>query len=407
MPNPAAEPGRGSFALLWISQALSQLGTSISTLAYPLLILDATGSALNAGLLAAVSAAVSLTAKLPAGLIADRWRYRSLMLVGDATRAALLATIAAAVLFGFVTLPLLIALVAAEVALGAVFGPAEFALLRLLVPPERRASAVGQMQSRSQLAGLLGPLIGGVLYAVHPALPFALDAASYFASFLLVLGVRSPQRNAISRIDDASLAQRLGAGWKWLRRDRFLFAAGLWVAALTSVFAAVGLAILVFARDRGASPPELGAMYAISTAGGLIGALLTPWLQRRLSPIAILRTAALLDTAATIILLPLESPYAIGVAGAVAFLFAPAVSATLFGELSRRCPDDLVTRAQSALALVVGAFTPLAPAAIGAVIDGFSPTTAIGVCAAAFAVLLALALIAPPLRASAHGDSAK
>ncbi|MFC0680443.1 MFS transporter [Lysobacter korlensis] len=404
MPKPAPEPGRGSFGLLWISQALSQLGTSISTLAYPLLILDATGSALNAGILAAVSAAVSLTAKLPAGLIADRWRYRSLMLVGDAARAFLLATIATAVLFGFATLPLLIVLVAAEVALGAVFGPAEFALLRLLVPAERRAIAVGQMQSRSQLAGLLGPLVGGVLYAVHPALPFALDAASYLASFVLVLGVRSPQRGATARGGEASLRERLGAGWAWLRRDRFLFAAGFWVAALTSVFAAVGLAILVFARDRGANPAELGAMYAISTAGGLVGALLTPWLQRRLSPVAILRSAALVDTAATLVLLPLESPYAIGAAGAAAFFLAPAVSATLFGELSRRCPDELVTRAQSALALVVGAFAPLAPAAIGAVIDGFSPTAAVGVCAAAFAVLLVLALVVPALRATAPGD---
>jgi hypothetical protein len=139
-------------------------------------------------------------------------------------------------------------------------------------------------------------------------------------------------------------------------------------------------------------------MFAISTAGGLVGAVLTPSLQRRLSPVAILRTAALLDTAATLVLLPLESPYAIGAAGAAAFLLAPAVSATLFGELARRCPDALVTRAQSALALVVGAFAPLAPAAIGAVIDGFSPTAAIAVCAAAFGLLLLPAVMLPALR---------
>ncbi|MDQ4137322.1 MAG: hypothetical protein M3116_00545, partial [Actinomycetota bacterium] len=250
----------------------------------------------------------------------------------------------------------------------------------------------------------LGPLIGGVLYAVHPALPFALDAASYLASFLLVVGVRSPQRSATGGGGEAPLAQRLSAGWTWLRRDPFLFAAGFWVAALTSVFAAVGLAILVFARDRGANPAELGAMYAISTAGGLAGALLTPWLQRRMSPLAILSSAALLDTAATLLLLPLESPYAIGAAGAAAFLLAPAVSATLFGELSRRCPDPLVTRAQSALVLIVGAFAPLAPAAIGAVIDVFSPTVALAACAAAFAVLFVLALVLPSLHASAPAD---
>ncbi|PJJ71826.1 fucose permease [Diaminobutyricimonas aerilata] len=388
---------RRSFALLWVSQALSQLGTSVSTLAYPLLVLDATGSALQAGLVGAVTAAVAFVVRVPGGVLADRFRYRPLMLAADGIRTGVLVAVTAMVLLDAVAVPLLLALVAAEVAFGTVFGPAEFALVRLLVPVEERALAVGRMQSRSQLAGLIGPLLGGVLYAVHPALPFAVDAASYTASFLLVSFVRSPQA-APTGGTGARWRDEVRAGWRWLRSDGFLLRAGLWVGALTAVFGAVGLAILVFARDRGAGSAEIGAMYAISAAGGAIGALLTPWLQRRLRPVAVLRLAAAVDTVATLALLPLESPYLIGVAGAAAFFLAPAVAAVLFGDLSARCPDHLVTRAQSTLALLVGAFAPLTPALIGAVSDRWGSAVAILGCAAAFAVLTVLAWALRPAR---------
>lgn len=60
----------------------------------------------------------------------------------------------------------------------------------------------------------------------------------------------------------------------------------------------------------------------------------------------------------------------------------------LFGELAERCPDALVTRAQSTLGVVVGAATPLGPVGVGAVADAVSPAAAVACCAGAFAVLL-------------------
>ncbi|UWF77741.1 MFS transporter [Microbacterium neungamense] len=387
---------RANVALLWISQALSALGTSVSSLAYPLLVLDIGGTALEAGLVGTVTAATGLVTRLPGGVVADRFRYRRVMLFADAARALVVGTLAVTVVVGSISLPLILIAVAVEVALGSMFGPAEFSLLRLIVEPGERALAVGRMQSRSALAGLIGPALGGALYGVWPALPFLVDAGSYVVSAALVAAMRGTGGLRASRAD----ARRAGvlAGWRWVRQERFLLTAAIWVSALTAVFGAVGLALLIFARDRGAEPAEIGAMFAISAAGGLAGAILTPAVQRRLPPARILQVAVLVDVSATVAILPVRSPYVIGMLGAAAFFLAPAVTASVFGEVSRRCPDELVGRAQSAVTLVTGAFAPLAPAAIGGIVDQVGVTVAVAVCAGAFAVLAVASWVLPGFR---------
>lgn len=391
---------RGEFAALWISQALSQFGTSVSTLAYPLLVLELTESPVAAGAVGAVTAGTAFLTRLPGGALADRFAPKAVMLLADLARATVVAGVAAMVLTGTATLPLLLLAVFAEVALGAAFGPAEFSLVRLVVAPAERALAVGRMQSRAHLAGLLGPAVGGGLYAIAPALPFAVDAASYLLSFLLVLLVASRRSTR-----DPATPLGLLRGWRWLRGDPFLLTAGLWTAALTAVFGAVGLLILVVGRERGASPEQLGIMYSISAAGGLVGALCTPLLQRRLRPRTIFRAAAVLDLAATAALIPLESPNLIGLAGAIAFFLAPAVSASLFGQLSLRVDDDLVGSAQATLGLIVGILTPFAPLVIGVVLQAAGAVPGIVGCAAAFAVLAVLAFALPGFRRDRIAES--
>lgn len=397
MPSRSA-----SFTVLWSSQALSALGTSVSSLAYPLLVLDISGSALSAGLVGAVMAAVGLAARVPGGVLADRFRYRSIMLAADVARGTTVGGLALAVAAGAVTLPLVLVAVAVEVALGSLFGPAEFALLRGIVEPASRSIAVGRMQSRSALAGLVGPAIGGGLYGVAPALPFLLDACSYAASAVLVASLRGARHlRAPAGERPSSLAPAASAGWRWLRGQTFLLSAALWVSALHAVFGAVGLALLVLARDRGALPVEIGAMFAIGAAGALVGAVLTPALQRRVPPARLLQLAAIVDTLVTLAILPLSSPYLIGVLGALAFLLAPAVTATVMGEVSRTCPDELVGRAQATVTLLTGVCAPLAPVAIGAILDLAGVAAGIASCAIAFGCLAAVSLLLPGFRRGA------
>ncbi|HEX6443537.1 MAG TPA: MFS transporter [Streptosporangiales bacterium] len=378
-----------AFLALWVSQWLSQLGTSVSTLAYPLLVLDLTGSAGRAGTVASVLSATTFLLRLPAAGLVDRYSYRRLMLAADLVRAGALGSLATAIAAGDATLPHVLAVVVAEGALGVVFGPAEFTAVRLVVAAARRADAVGRMQSRTALAGLLGPAAGGALFAVHPALPFAADAVSYLLSWCLVWRTRLPLAPG-GRPPRGAMCE-LVAGIRWLRSQRFLWAAAWWIAGQTAVFGSVGLALLVLARARGATSGQIGILCTLSATGAVVGAAATPALQRLWSPRATLRAAAWADTAATAALLPVRSPYLMGAIGAVAFFLVPASNAALFGLVATTVPDELAGRAQAAATQVTTLLAPIAPVAIGAIADARDASFGTATCALAF---LALAIVA-------------
>ena len=64
----------------------------------------------------------------------------------------------------------------------ALFHPAAAAALRSVVPPTQLADAAGVQQARTATVSLAGPPLGGVLFGLGRAVPFAVDACSYLAS---------------------------------------------------------------------------------------------------------------------------------------------------------------------------------------------------------------------------------
>lgn len=107
------------FQLLWIGSAASALGSNISLLAFPLLVLSLTGSPAMAGVVSAVGMACDLIFSLPAGVCADRWDRRRVLLTCEIARAALLASIAIAAWANCLTFGHIVAVAAGEEALGA------------------------------------------------------------------------------------------------------------------------------------------------------------------------------------------------------------------------------------------------------------------------------------------------
>src|SRR5215469_18503135 len=96
--SPAARPGplgrNRDFNLLWSGQALSDLGTQMSTIAYPLLILAVTGSAAKAGIVGSATIGGMLLFLLPAGVAADRWRRKRIMLITSSLQMIVGASVA-------------------------------------------------------------------------------------------------------------------------------------------------------------------------------------------------------------------------------------------------------------------------------------------------------------------------
>src|SRR4051812_29416038 len=94
--------------LLWSGQVVSTVGMRVSALAYPLLVLAHTGSALQAGVVGFAQGLPFLVLYLPAGALVDRLDRKRVMIVADAVRAGVLLTVVAAVVWGEPTLPHLV-----------------------------------------------------------------------------------------------------------------------------------------------------------------------------------------------------------------------------------------------------------------------------------------------------------
>jgi MFS family permease len=182
------------FRLLWIGQVLSDTGTEAALIAYPLLILALTHSAVIAGFVGTARLAVQLIVGLPGGAISDRLDRRLTMIVCDTGRAAVLALLAAPVLLHQVTWPVVLAIAVIDGAANVLFDPSASTALPAIVADEQLEQAWAATEARTYAASLAGPALGGFLFGLGRAVPFVGDAASYLVSAGAVSRIRGKFR---------------------------------------------------------------------------------------------------------------------------------------------------------------------------------------------------------------------
>ena len=88
------------YRALWVGQAVSNLGISVSSFAYPLVVLAATGSPLKAGVVGSVLAGTAFVLRIPAGVLVDRWNRRAILVGCDLGRAGNAAAFAIVLAMG-------------------------------------------------------------------------------------------------------------------------------------------------------------------------------------------------------------------------------------------------------------------------------------------------------------------
>jgi MFS family permease len=372
------------FNLLWISQSLSDLGTAISALAVPLLVLFLTHSPVQAGLVGTIGLVVTVLCRLPAGVMVDRIDRRRVMLACDAVRLIAYLALAVIVLDGRATLPAVIAVTVIGSACNAFFGTAEHSSLRNIVARGQLPAAVARNEARVYATALAGPPIGGLLFGLGRSLPFVGDALTFLASFLGVALVRGPLQEERAE-PPGGHAAALVEGLRFVFDNPFLRAVLLIAAPLNLAINGIIFTIIVTLQRHGVRPAIIGTVETVVAVGGLLGAFAAPSLHRRLPLPVLIRGICWAAAGVLALSALLTSSVAAAVPVAIAVFLGPASNAALFGHQASITPDRLQGRVVSVVIVVATSVSAAAPLIAGVLIATLGGPAAVLLFAAAVA----------------------
>lgn len=387
------------FMLLWSGEALSQLGSQASTVAFPLLVLTLTGSAAKAGIVGLAKWLPLAVMALPAGVLADRLDRKRLMIACDAGRALLLASIPIALAVCQPPFAQVAGVAFLDGCLFTVTYVAERGALRHVVPAEQLPAAVAQNEARAFAASILGPPLGGLLFAAARGLPFLADAVSYTASMAAVASTRADFQDPPNvRVHERGRWGGLGDGLAWLWQKPFFRTSAVLFAAGNPLYTGLYLLAILLAKQHGASSSAIGVMFAVIGAGGLLGALVSSPLRKAVSPRLALVGEAWVIAAVVPLLLIAHAAVLIGLIIAAAEFPTPLSNSIVSGYRVAATPDHLQGRVQAAGTLVTMSLGWLGPLMVGFVFSQGGPTATILLLIGwAFALAIATSL-APALR---------
>ncbi|RZU52795.1 putative MFS family arabinose efflux permease [Krasilnikovia cinnamomea] len=278
LPDPLHRP---AFRRYFSAQTVSLIGDQVTVLALPLLAALTLGAGpAEMGYLTAAALLPNLFFSLPAGAWVDRYpRKRRLMIVADLGRAGLLLAVPLLWWADALSLSLLCVVAFLAGTLAVVFEVAHSSLFASLVPRADYVSANSLLNGSRALSYLAGPSLGGVLVQVLTA-PFALvaDVLTYLASARLLARADIAEQPV-----DRSPGPRLVAGVRYVARSPILRAVLLGTTTLNLfnyLFAA--LFILYVTKHLHVAPGTLGLVIGAGAAGGLLGAVITGPVSRRI-----------------------------------------------------------------------------------------------------------------------------
>lgn len=340
-------------------------------------------------------------AQIPAGVLVDRWDRRRIMLACDGGRLVALGSIPLAGVLGRVTYAQVLVVAFVEGTLFVAFNLAERAGIPVVVGPDDLPAAVAQNEAKSQGANLAGPALSGVLFGMGRLLPFLADAVSYGISLITVALLRSNLtsiRPEPRSEGTPSVRRDLREGMTWLWRQPFFRAGAVLIGGVNPVITAVGLAVIVLARDEGASPTVVGVVVGCSGAGGLLGATAAARLLRRISPRTVVTGGTWAWAAILTLMAAFHRPWELALLGAALSFLAPLWNVALQTTRARLLPNHLLGRVSSVTLLISWSTLPAGSLLGGFALQSAGAADTMWILAGLMAAVAAGAVLSPSLR---------
>lgn len=272
---PASPPrllAQRDFLLFWFSRWAASLAVMIEAVTLQWQVydlarthMDIRQAAFMVSLLGLVTFVPVVFLTLPAGETADRFERKRIMAICESGEIATIALLAAAALFHFASVPLLLATAVVFGVLRSFFSPASTAMAPMLVPRELLPKAIAWNSLAWQTAAVGGPALGGALIAISPATAYLVGLGLYAAALIALLNLKTSTRPQVQPGSRWTLMKE-GLAYVWTNKIVF----GSISLDLFAVLLGGATALLpVFARDILHAGPE---GFGLLRAGAAMGA---------------------------------------------------------------------------------------------------------------------------------------
>jgi hypothetical protein len=406
--TPAA--GRRSlgrdFWLYFSGQLISQVGSSFTLFALPLLVFKLTHSATSLALTTASNFVPYLLFGLILGALVDRVNRKRMMLLTDVGRGLVIAILPVLALTGALRVEDIYAVAFVQSTLGILFNCGEFAAIPSLVGREDLVAANGRILATNSAGQILGPILAGVLVTLmSPADLLFFDAGSFAVSAVSLALIRR-SFNAADRPAAAAgvtgLLSDVRAGLQYVWSNPVLRTISLMMALINFVASTEQSQLVLFAkRVLGASDSEVAILFAAGAAGVVIVSMAAAPIRRRLS-FAVTALGALVIAGLTVTAMALIGSYpAALVLWAASSGFGLLLNINTSALRQAIVPDEMYGRVVSIAQVMAWSAIPLGALAGAAAIQLSGSVADVYAVTGALTALIALLFAFSPV---AHGD---
>lgn len=376
-----------NFIMVVIGQIISLFGNAILRFALPLYLLNQTGSAGLFGIISACSFIPMIVLAPVGGIFADRVNKRNIMVILDFSTATLILILT--ILLGKVNLVVLL-LVTMIILYGiqGAYQPAVQASIPVLLPEEYIMQGNAVINLVSSLASLLGPIVGGTLFAAVGIRPILfISIICFVASAVMEIFIKIPhtKRKAEGNIFVIGFSD-LKESFRYMGQEEpIIFKLSLVIAAINMFLSAsmmIGLPVFVtqmLGFDADTGNRLYGYVQAVMGAGSLLGGVSAGVFAKRLKPqngyLTLLVDSITLLPIALAIVLPLPDVAAYGMIIVSSFfmmLLASLFSVQIMSYLQMVVPEEKLGKIVSCAMCIGMCASPIGQAIYGALFECIS-----------------------------------
>lgn len=284
----------GGFRRLLASAWASDLGDGVALAAGPLLVVSQTQAPFLIALATMLQRLPWLVLGLHAGVIADRYDRRRIIVIANTARALVLAGVSVMIVTNTVSV---VAVLVALTALGTaeVFvDTTSSTLLPMLVAKADLGIANSRLMfGRLTINDMAGPALGALLFAAGMAVPFVLQAVCVVFAATVIAGIATDQPASAPAV---SVRSEIAVGLRWVWNHPAIRTLTLTVFAFNVTFGGVWAILVLYTVERlGLDAVGFGLLTSVGAVGGVVVALTYGRIERRLGVVNIMRFGLLIE----------------------------------------------------------------------------------------------------------------